>query len=382
MKNIKIISFLAVVLLIAAGCSRNNAGKSGDGGDRKKLRFPVEVMNVATEQVTYTIAAVGSVDPFEVVQVTARVAGAVDRVLFVEGKSVKSGANLVQIDAERYELSVASAKAALERAQASKADAEKGLARREAVIARTPGLIPGEELETWRTKVQVAISDVATAEAALRQTEVNNRDAHVRAPISGVIQSRTVQTGQYVQVGSVLATLVRRDPLLLRFKVPENEAARMNLNGEARFKVRDMDNEFHAVITFIGSAADPATRMVDVVANVKDPQAGMLRPGSFAEVRIPVEAARNAPVIPQTSVRTSEKGFLAYVIENDIAKERVLTLGMRTLDGRVEVLQGLKPGEVLVIRGAEALRDGAQVRMVPADSASRIPAADAGSVNR
>jgi membrane fusion protein, multidrug efflux system len=66
-------------------------------------------------------------------------------------------------------------------------------------------------------------------------------------------------------------------------------------------------------------------------------------------------------VIPQTAVRPSERGFLAYVIEGGVAKERVLTLGMRTADGRVEVTSGVRPGESLVVRGAEALRDGAAV---------------------
>jgi multidrug efflux pump subunit AcrA (membrane-fusion protein) len=68
-------------------------------------------------------------------------------------------------------------------------------------------------------------------------------------------------------------------------------------------------------------------------------------------------------VIPQTAVRPSERGFLAYVVEGDVARERELTLGLRTADGRVEVRSGVKPGEKLVIRGAEALQDGAKVRV-------------------
>jgi membrane fusion protein, multidrug efflux system len=66
-------------------------------------------------------------------------------------------------------------------------------------------------------------------------------------------------------------------------------------------------------------------------------------------------------VIPQTAVRPSERGFLAYVVRGGVAQERVLTLGMRTVDGRVEVTSGVEPGEILVVRGAEALRDGAAV---------------------
>ena len=69
--------------------------------------------------------------------------------------------------------------------------------------------------------------------SALNQAKLNLRDAYVRAPFAGIIQTRTVQTGQYVQVGTVLATLVRRDPLLLRFRVPERDAAQLR-SGHGR----------------------------------------------------------------------------------------------------------------------------------------------------
>jgi hypothetical protein len=69
-------------------------------------------------------------------------------------------------------------------------------------------------------------------------------------------------------------------------------------------------------------------------------------------------------VIPQTAVRPSERGFLAYVVQGDVAHERVLKLGLRTSDGLVEVREGLAPAESLVVRGAEALADGAKVRVV------------------
>ena len=83
----------------------------------------------------------------------------------------------------------------------------------------------------------------------------------------------------------------------------------------------------------------------------------------FAEVTVPVGSAERAVVAPQTAIRPSERGFLAYVIEGDVARERVLALGMRTEDGLVEVKRGLAAGELVVIRGAEALKDGTKVKL-------------------
>lgn len=345
------------------GAAAGPGNRPGGAFDRSKITYPVETEAVQERSLVYTVSAVGSVDAFEKVQVTARVSGVVDRVLFSEGRFAGVGQVLVEIEPERYRLAVEAARATYDKAVASKADAEAGLKRRETVINQTPGLIPGEELETWRTKVLLATSDVAQTKAALDQAELNLRDAYVKAPFSGILQTRTVQTGQYVQTGTVLATLIRRDPLLLRFKVPERDASRLRTSQPAQFRIRDVEQEFEAKIVHVAESADEGTRMVDVTAEIKDTNHDALRPGSFAEITIPVSAERVSPVIPQTAVRPSERGFIAFVVENDKAAERILALGMRTSDGLVEVLSGLRPGELLVVRGAEALRSGVQVRM-------------------
>ncbi len=369
---------LPVLLLLFAtgGCDRN-AAESARGGARKPLAFPVEVQAVVTQPVVYTVSAVGSVEAFEVVQVTARVAGVVERVRFSEGVNMGAGAALVDIEPDRYRLAVESARATLAKAEAAKRDAEAGLTRRETAVEKNPGLIPGEEIETWRTKSLAATADVEQARAALRQAELNLRDALVRAPVSGIIQTRSVQTGQYVQPGAVLATLVRRDPLLVRFKVTEQDAPRLARGGTIHFTVRDDARIYDGRITLVAASAEESSRMVPVTAEVTDPQRDVLRPGSFAEVTIPIGEARPMPVIPQTAIRASERGFLAFVVAGDKASERVLTLGLRTDAGLVEVLSGLAAGERLVVRGGEALRDGAAVRVIdPATSGSDHAASD------
>jgi len=365
-----IASAAALALIVFAGaCKKKADTPAGRIGGRGRVQFPVDVRKVEVRSLVYTVTAVGSVDAFEKVQVTARVSGAVDRVRFAEGELAQAGQVLVEIETERYRLALESAQAALEKAEASKADAEAGLKRREAVVAQNPGLIPGEEVETWRTKVLTAASEVAQTRSALNTAKLNLSDAFVKAPISGIIQTRTVQTGQYIQTGSVLATLVRRDPLLLRFRVPERDAARIKPGQKAVFHVREDSREFMAKVVHVAGSADDTSRLVDITANIEDTSDKSLRPGSFAEISVPVSSPGQAPVIPVGAVRPSERGFLAYVVEGDKAVERVLTLGMRSADGQVEVLSGLKGGETLVVRGNEALSNGVTVRIgAPADA--------------
>jgi multidrug efflux system membrane fusion protein len=105
---------------------------------------------------------------------------------------------------------------------------------------------------------------------------------------------------------------------------------------------------------------------VPVTAEIDSTRKFWLRPGSFASVSVKLTSPRQFPMIPQAAARPSDHGFVAFVVEGDTAHERVLQLGMHTADGWVEVRDGLKEGEQIVTRGAEALAEGTKVQVVPA----------------
>ncbi|WP_437685971.1 efflux RND transporter periplasmic adaptor subunit [Sorangium sp. So ce176] len=363
------LALVAALLVLGSPACKKGEEASPEQGRRpgkQGMSFPVEVMPVAAERVEYAIPAVGTVEAFEQVQLTARVAGVVEAVRFMEGDEVKAGQVLVEIDPARYNLAVRAARATLDRMTATQAEASAGLERREAEGAE--GVFSKEDVASWRSRAATTAAQVAEAKVAVDQALLNLRDAYVRAPIEGKIQTRTVQTGQHVAVGAVLATLLRRDPLLLRFQIAAAEASRVSPGMEARFLVKGDARTYSAKLTHVADAADPTTRMVAVTGEVQGEGKELLRAGTFAEVTVPVGASGDAPVIPQTAVRPSERGFLAYVVDGTTARERVLSLGLRTRDGRVEVKSGLSVGERLVVRGAEALREGAQVRVAPPGS--------------
>src|SRR5687767_6527332 len=138
-------ALLAVILLpssfILSSCSNGDAKETrgaagGPPGGRRNMEFPVEVRPVESRNVEYSVTAVGSLDAFERVAVTARVAGAVERVNFREGQLVKAGQPLVEIEPERYRLAVAAAEATLNKAFAAKSEAEAGYARRQEANAK------------------------------------------------------------------------------------------------------------------------------------------------------------------------------------------------------------------------------------------------------
>src|SRR5205814_4363924 len=189
--------------------------------------FAVDVLPTEAKTVDYIVQVPGTIDAFERVQVTARVAGIVDRVAFSEGQNVKKGDTLVLIDSERFQLAVNSAKAALEKAQTAQKDNEAMAARRQGASDQHPGLIPSEESETYKTKSLTAKADTDVAAESLKVAQANLLDSFVRAPIEGTIQTRTVETGQYVNPDYLMATLLRSDPMLLRFQVEPQDAPRL-----------------------------------------------------------------------------------------------------------------------------------------------------------
>ncbi len=176
-------------------------------------------------------------------------------------------------------------------------------------MAQHPGLIAGEEVQTYETGVATTKADVAAAQENVRVAELNLRDAYVRAPFSGVIQSRTVQAGQYLSPGSVLATLLQREPMLVRFGVTEQDAPRLKAGMVANLKLRESTNAYVAKILLVAEAADPMTRLVPVTGQVDDTQHQYwLRPGAFCEVSVPVGDARPAIVVPSISVQPTATG--------------------------------------------------------------------------
>jgi RND family efflux transporter MFP subunit len=347
-----------------AGGAKGGGAKGAKGGSG--VKYPVDVYAVESKRIDYLITGPGSIDAFERVQVTARVSGAVDRIAFSEGQQVKKGDALVVIDSERYQSAVNSAKAAVAKAEASQKDAEAMIARRQGALDAHPGLIPGEELATYETKGLTAKADTQVVKESLHAAELNLRDSFVRAPMVGIIQTRTVETGQFVQAGTIMATLLRDDPMLLRFQVAPLEAPRVKPGMIAQFKLRETTRTFQAKVTLVAGAADDS-HMVGVTAEiVKEEHKYWLRPGSFCDVTLSVGATRDAVVIPRAAVRPTERGFVSYVIEDGIAHEHILQLGSNTSDGWVEVREGLKAGEKLVIRGGEPLAEGSLVESADA----------------
>ena len=190
---------------------------------------------------------------------------------------------LLRIDPDRHRVEAERAKALKDQAVAELGRAQADLQRRESLAASQ--LLSTEELTRSRGENARLEAAVEVAKAAYEIALQNQRRAEVRPPITGVINTRTVDTGQFIRTGTVLATIVDVSRLRLRFKVSEGESLRAREGGRVSFGVAPLGpREFGARIYHVGRVADPATRQVEVLAWV-DPE-HELKPGFFAEVTL------------------------------------------------------------------------------------------------
>jgi multidrug efflux system membrane fusion protein len=348
------LSLLPVLALAACG------GAAAPAKPAPPPALPVEVLVVAERTLGQEVRAGGTLQPAEIRPATSRVAGVAETVSFRAGDVVQAGQALVEIEPERFRIAVERAGAALRKAEAQVDEMRASLDRRERLDAQGTGMVPAEEMVAWRSRLAQALADVALARAGLAQAQLDARDAVIRAPLPGVVESRTVQPGQYLTAGTVVATQVQRLPLRLSARVATAEAALLRVGQAAQVRTT-AGTVLAGRLTLVGAAADAGSRTVEVVAEVAEAPPAVVA-GCFAELIALGSDAVSRPAVPQAALRATERGYQGFVAVDEqgrtVARVRLVGVGLRTADGWIEARSGIAAGERMVVGGADSLRDG------------------------
>ena len=243
------------------------------------------------------IEAIGTLWAFQGVDVASQTAGVVKTIGFKANEEVKQNQLLVQIDdaVERADLVSAEASLARDKAQLERAR-----------TLSTRGVSSDAALEEAEATLAVSESTLARIKATLDLKAIE-------APFGGSIGIPRVDVGEYVQPGTVIATLQELDTMKVDFTVPEQRVADMKMGQSARFGVAEDDFPYQGRIIGIDPKIDPQTRLVSVRAEVENPD-GELRPGQFVRVRVELPAMANIIALPQTAVVTSLYGDYVYLV--------------------------------------------------------------------
>ena len=346
------------------------------GGDPESEGPPtaaprVMVAPVEAHRVVEQIQAAGELIAKEEATVSTEVGGIVTEILIDEGEAVEKGIAVLEIDPERRELELHSRQARIARAEAGVREQEREARRVETLGSRN--VASQAQRDEAETQLQRARAELAEARAELGLAKRALRDASVKAPFPGLIARRYVSRGEFVSAGQKLFDLVALDPIEIEFRLAEVDSARVALGGEIDVRVAPYPDEvFRARVSVISPRIDSATRTLRV-KGVLDNQDGRLRPGLFARVDLGVSDRRGVAMIPEDAILQRADGSVAFrLVGGDRVERRVLTTGLFR-DGRVEVVEGLEVGDLVVVRGHASLVDGAVVVLRRQDGSPDSP---------
>ena len=346
-----------------AACSEGDARQGAKGAAAAAV--PVSVLEVAPREVPVAFESVGRTEGSREVQVRARVTGILERQLYREGDAVPAGAALFRIERAPFEIELAQSRGALAQEAAKQELARQELERLKGLADRRA--ISQKEADQAASAVRQGEGAVQMAEARVRQAELNLSYTDVAAPISGITGRAQQSIGSLVSPGAdagLLTTLTLANPIWVRFALSEAEFARLRAADQKNVLVRlEMADgrEFPTAgkLNFSGSTVDPSTGTVQMRAEVANPKLGLL-PGQFVRVRV-IAGSQQAIVVPQTAVMQNEGGRYVWVaLADGKAVQRPIRAG-NWLGGDWVVLEGLKPGERVVVDNLVRLRPGVSV---------------------
>jgi membrane fusion protein, multidrug efflux system len=326
----------------------------------------------------------GEIRGGEDVEVRARVAGYLQSQNYDEGTVVRKGQLLFVIDPKPFEATVARARADMAQAQALHNRAEIQVNRLRPLVA--DNAVSQQDLDNAVASEEASRASMAAAQAQLTSAELDLGYTRVTSPITGLAGNRQVDVGSYVgsPEPTVLTMVSALDPVRFDFTISEAEyLAYARATGAEAGKRRNSGPELELVladgsvhsqkgrVTVVGRGVDTQTGTLPLQATFPNP-GGLLRPGQFGRVRLPVTSQKNAIVIPQRAVQELQGTYNVFVVGTDsVAQIRAIKTGNRVGSDWV-VTDGLEPADRIVVEGIQKLRDGVKVR----PTAAKAPAPD------
>ncbi len=362
MKKNFFISALLAALILADGCSRHNALKTG-------AAVPVLTAKAMATNVPVQIdpPPVGHVTPVSTVTIHSQIGGLISAVHFQEGSEVKSNDLLFTIDPRPTQAALAAARAAVARDAAQLKNAKIQFDREQKLYDQK--LVSQDEYDTSRAGFDALVGTVAADRAAVTNAELNLEFTEIRAPFDGVTGSLQFHAGNVVKApDDTLLTINRIHPIYVEFAVPEQylPEIRKQMNGQTLKVTATFENMDgpppQGELTFVDNAVDMTTGTILLKATFPN-ENNSLWPGQFVQVVLTLSELTNAVVVPSQAVQVGQKGQFIYVVETDptnaaslIVENRPVKTGI-AFGNETVVQSGLQAGETVVTDG--------QLRLAP-----------------
>ncbi|MBM4195908.1 MAG: efflux RND transporter periplasmic adaptor subunit [Gammaproteobacteria bacterium] len=317
----------------------------------------ITTVPAATTRIEQTEWAVGVIESRVSAQVAAEVSGKVVQVLAEPGQGVAAGQVLAEIETSQYRYGQDADSAEAGRLDALLRSKTLELERARKLVAER--LIAAERLDTVQAEHEALVKQVEGARANLAESQRRLGKTRITAPVRAEIADRLVDIGDYVQAGTVAFDLVDIDRLRVKLPFPEYRATEFAPGLKVRLtSVAAGSRPLEASISEVQPSINPANRAITVVIDFDNP--GSWRPGASVRADVVLAVRENAIAVPQIAVVRRPVGDVVYVIRDGKAEERPVRRGLRT-GATVEILEGLRSGEVVAVDGAGFLTQGVAV---------------------
>jgi RND family efflux transporter MFP subunit len=338
------------------GCGKSSANAPGGGA----AAMPVQVRVATAAKIPETAEYLSILKSRHAAAINPQVEGQITKILVKSGDHVTAGTPLLQIDPLKQEATVSGQEASRMAQEANVRYARISLERSQKL--HDAGVISKQELDNAQTAYDAAVAQLKALDEQVNQQRVELRYYSVSAPMDGIVGDIPVHVGDRVTVGTLLTTVNEPGALEAYIYVPAEKAR----NLKTGLPVRLFDSAGSTVsdteVTFVSPQVDPDTQTVLAKAAVQNPR---VKVRIAQQVRAQITwGVREGPVIPVLAVQRINGEFFAFVAVNEgtghVARQRVVKLG-DTVGNDFAVLDGLKPGDHIIVSGMQFLQDGTPV---------------------
>lgn len=351
-----------LVLLVLAGCRKEGEAQAKEGQDKGPEAVPVEVAEVSRRAIAASYSGTAALEAPAESQVVAKTSGVALEVLAEEGQYVRAGQVLVRLDPDRPRLQAAQSAAQVRKLEAN---------YNRSVQLSKQQLISANDMDQLKY-------DLENARAANRLANLELSYTNVLAPISGVVASRSIKPGNFVQINTPIFRIVDTSRLEATLNVPERELATIKPGQPVLMQVDAIPGRtFRGTVDRVAPVVDSGSGTFRAIATFDGSEDGrsVLQPGMFGRIRIDYDQRADASVIPRVALLEGETNPAVFTVREGKAKRVEVELGY--VDGAwAEVVSGLELGDPVVTAGKVALRDGSAVQVLGRPDTKQVASAD------
>ena len=366
-----LIGFMLLIIFGLAGFYwKKTSSKPAEEYSQWSKPVPVRTVPVQRQDLQVEIKAIGTVIPTHIVNVQSQVSGVLQQIYFKEGQTVKKGQLLAQIDPAPFQVVLAQAEGTRQQNLAQLQNAETELKRYQLLFKQDS--IAKQQVEQQLALVNQLQGQIQANKAQVDAAKLQLSYTKIYSPIDGRVGFRQKDAGNLIQANESggLVSITQVHPIFVQFAVAENYLAnlRQSLKKGDKVLVSAWDKTEQKQLALghvqaIDNQIDVSTGTLKIKA-IFDNYDDVLFPNQFVNVHLNTQTIQNALSIPNDAVQHGAKGSYVYIINpQNKAEIRMLKLGM-TSNGQIEVLDGLKGSEKVVLEGIDRLSEGKEVQIV------------------